>query len=176
MPEMQHPSNVAETPSVDLIKSSLTAIREQLRIAATELARQQAKIASLKEEEKLWERLLALRQGLAEPEIRSDEAPHAAGEGVGKAAMKAVYDELDKTQRPLHISEIMRLLASRGVELPGAGEQANLISHLRRDDRFVRTSRGMYALAAWGLTNEQPPPVRARRQRVRSGSKRQGVP
>ena len=40
----------------------------------------------------------------------------------------------------------MRLLALRKVAIPGAGTQANLITYLRRDQRFVRPSRGMYAL------------------------------
>ncbi len=171
MSETQHATKVV--PSVDLIKASLTAIREQLLIAANELAQQQSKLAALKEEERLWERLLALRQGEAEPLLPIEKQhSNTPGDSVGKTAVKAVHDELEKAQRPLHISEIMRLLGGRRISLPGAGEQANLISHLRRDERFVRTARGMYALAAWGLINDQAPPVRARRQRVRSVSKR----
>jgi hypothetical protein len=54
-----------------------------------------------------------------------------------------------EAHRPLHISELMRLLADQGVSLPGGGAQANFITYLRRDERFVRPARGMYALAEW---------------------------
>jgi hypothetical protein len=60
----------------------------------------------------------------------------------------------------------MRLLREAEVQIPGAGTQANLITHLRRDPRFVRPSRGMYGLSEWGLEN-MPTPTRRKRRRKR---------
>jgi hypothetical protein len=82
-------------------------------------------------------------------------------------AVQAVFEELTAAGRPLHISELMRLLHERKVPIPGSGMQANLITHLRRDDRLVRPSRGMYGLTAWGL-QAMPATQRTRRKRRRT--------
>jgi hypothetical protein len=79
--------------------------------------------------------------------------------------LQAVIDELSSSGRPMHISDLMRLLALGKVVIPGAGTQANLITYLRRDPRFVRASRGMYALAEWGI--DAMPPTRRRKRRKR---------
>jgi len=93
----------------------------------------------------------------------------AAPTGSGKtlAAFLAVIDELVVTGRPIHLSELMRLLDVRNIAIPGAGTQANLIAHLRRDPRLVRPSRGMYGLAAWGLENMAPTQRTVRKKRFR---------
>src|SRR5437667_4854187 len=115
-------------------------------------------IAATREEEHLLSRLLALRRtGAASPDGASAEESRHLGlpsATVGEAkhpAVQAVIEELSTAGRPLHISELMRLLRDRNVSIPGSGTQANLITHLRRDDRLIRPSRGMYGLAAWGL-------------------------
>jgi hypothetical protein len=59
---------------------------------------------------------------------------------------------------------LVRLLCQRGIPIPGAGTQANLITHLRRDPRLVRPSRGMYGLSVWGLEN-MPTGLRQRRKK-----------
>lgn len=59
--------------------------------------------------------------------------------------------------KPVHIREIREGLIQKGVPLPGRGDEANIILRLRRStDRFVRTGRGMYALASWGLPEVKP--------------------
>jgi hypothetical protein len=85
------------------------------------------------------------------------------------AAVEVVVRELAAAGRPVHISDLIRRLREQRVQIPGAGTQANLITHLRRDQRVVRPSRGMYALAAWGLENMPVTTSRKRRRkRVRS--------
>lgn len=72
---------------------------------------------------------------------------------------------LREAGRPMHISEIRNALVDRAVPLPGRGDEANIIVRLRRaPERFTRTGRGQYALAALGLP---PVPVGKRRRRVR---------
>jgi hypothetical protein len=54
--------------------------------------------------------------------------------------------------KPLHISEIRETLVTRGIPIPGRGDDANIIVRLRRlQDRFTRTARGTYGLADWGI-------------------------
>src|SRR5205085_2174135 len=96
---------------------------------ATALA---AKRRPLQREAELLKELLAVRG--AYDGTGADER----GEGAARARTKlhpavgASIEELDRSGRPLHISELMRLLSDRGVEIPGSGQQANLIAHLTR--------------------------------------------
>ena len=166
-------------------------LSEESIVKAIELARARASqaehgradldrtIAKAREEERLLQRLLDVRRGTSptvEPKLRGstvnrDASPTrpASIPGSKHPVVQAVIDELATTARPLHISELMRLLHDRNVPIPGAGVQANLIAHLRRDARLIRTSRGMYGLSTWGLESMGPARrVRRRRSRVRA--------
>ena len=167
----------------DVIAKALEGARVRISRAEHERAEADRAIAAAREEERLLLRLLALRRGAVPT---SDEvAPggqdaqtcgaepgptQAAGNSM-HPAVQTVVQELAAAGRPLHISELMRQLREREVQIPGAGTQANLITHLRRDARLVRPSRGMYGLAAWGLQNMPTTPRRKRRRRrVRSSA------
>lgn len=155
----------------DVIVAALEAARTRASAAEQERAKLDHAIAIAREEERLLEELLTLRRdgisrsstttGIVVPET----SPPSFAKS-GRSAIQAVVEELQTAGRPLHISELMRLLQTRGVEIPGSGTQANLITHLRRDARVVRPSRGMYALATFGLQN-MPVPRRRRRRRKR---------
>jgi len=162
-----------------LIKHSLEGIQARIASAEKERAELDRVIMAAREEERLLLRLLALRRGAA-PE-QDDRPPRetpptngskpAGSEDVKHPVVHAVVRELAAAGRPLHISDLMRLLHDAGVPIPGAGTQANLISHLRRDPRLVRPSRGMYGLSTWGLENMRIGTQRKRRKkRVSSGS------
>ena len=113
------------------------------------------------------------RKGAAAERHQFASTPASLNGRSRHPAVQAVIDELATAGRPLHISELMRLLRERGVSIPGAGAQANLIAHLRRDARLIRTSRGMYGLSGWGLESIVPTPKvrRQRRRRVRATAK-----
>ena len=171
----------------ELIERALEIVRERLSKSEQERAELDRAITAAREEERLLLRLLALRKG-AEPaeggattaayvgSATGMENPHETDDIANSKhpAVQAVIRELATAGRSLHISELMRLLHDKHVPIPGAGTQANLITHLRRDPRLVRPSRGMYALAAWGLEN-MPATVRRkkRKRRVRSSIARE---
>jgi hypothetical protein len=135
----------------------------------------QRRLARIQEEARILTKLIALRSGkaLAAPvnEVgHVQPGPPLNTVTVAKSshnALEAVVAILEEATRPVHISDLMRLLRDKNVQIPGSGTQANLISHLRRDKRIVRPSRGMYGLAAWGLT-EMPSRLRRRRKRRRA--------
>lgn len=165
-------------------EDAIVAALEAARMRVARMERERAELdhahAAAQEELRLLERLLALRRGAgvaAEPPAAKPAQAPAAGGGK-PAVVQAVIDELTAAGRSLHISELMRLLRSRNVEIPGSGTQANLITYLRRDKRFVRPSRGMYGLATWGLENMAAPRrIRRRRKLVRAtaaGMRREG--
>jgi hypothetical protein len=169
--------------SVEAIGAALEAVRARVARADQERAELERAIATAREEERLLERLLALRRdgvisgSKADGDLDGDRSVRAQG-AVGDPkhpAVEAVVQEFEAAGRPLHISELMRLLREKKVAIPGSGTQANLIAHLRRDERLVRPSRGMYGLAAWGLQSMPPVcRVRRRRRRMRSTASQQG--
>ena len=166
------PTEELTVMSEDAIEKALEAARSRVSRGERDRAELDRTIATAREEQRLLERLLALRrEGVARYDEKPTELEHhninsvATSEGK-PAALEAVIQELKTAGRPLHISELMRLLRDRNVAVPGSGAQANLITHLRRDERVVRPSRGMYGLAAWGLEN-MPAPARKRRRRKR---------
>lgn len=161
-----------------VIADALDMVRARIAHIEKERAELGRALEAAREEERLVTRLLALRRGAAPAEAdgRKPEVQSPAQPGPGpmaaepkQPAVQVVIRELAVAGRPLHISDLMRLLRDHGVRVPGAGTQANLITHLRRDTRIVRPSRGMYGLAAWGLEN-MPTAKRQKRRtrRVRS--------
>jgi|SRR5215467_531660 len=157
--------------SDDGIRAALDDVRSRIAEAEAQRAQLDRVIANGKEEERLLQRLLALRSG---DELPSAEKPVSLLDqrdssilSSGSVAVDAVVTELGSIGRPVHISELMRLLRERSVQIPGAGTQANLIAHLRRDARIVRPSRGMYGLSSWGLESMAAPKFRRRRTRKR---------
>ena len=74
------------------------------------------------------------------------------------------YEELDKRpeKEPIHYKELANLILANGHQIPGKNPAANLITHIGRDTRFVRTGRGIYGLTEWGV---KPMKRRTRRRR-----------
>jgi hypothetical protein len=157
----------------EAIERALEMIRARRLRAERERADLERVIAATREEEQLLSRLLALRRtgsasadGASAGEARQLVSPSATVGETRHPVVQAVIEELSSAGRPVHISELMRLLRDRNVSIPGSGTQANLITHLRRDDRLIRPSRGMYGLAAWGL-QAMPASRRVRRKKTR---------
>ncbi len=160
------------TISEGAIKKALEEIQARIAKALESRAELERTIAGAREEERLLKRLLALKHHRESFEGNSEANPigdlqlpeHPDGTDPGHPVIQAVVEELASAGRPLHISDLMRLLRERMVEVPGAGTQANLITYLRRDSRIVRPSRGMYGLAAWGLEDM---PIVEKSRRIR---------
>lgn len=166
-------ANDAEDPVPSVaIERALDALRRRTNEMERQCELLREKIAAHREEEKLLTGILSVRRGeFAQTQPASRSVPVFQRSSEARPAdgpVQAVMEELTSAGRPLHISDLMRLLASRKVAISGAGTQANLITYLRRDPRFVRPSRGMYGLAEWGLDAMQPTRRRKRRKRVRA--------
>jgi hypothetical protein len=161
--------------SENAIEKALEAVRTRVSRGERERTELDRTIATAREEQRLLERLLALRRGgLPACDGKPMGLEHhnvnsVAASETRHTVLEAVIHELETAGRALHISELMRLLRDKNVPVPGLGTQANLITYLRRDERVVRPSRGMYGLASWGLENMTAPArKRRRRKRMRS--------
>lgn len=77
------------------------------------------------------------------------------------------YDYLlsQGTKKSMHYNELTQVLKFKGVLIPGKNPAANLLAHISRDERFVRTAPGTYGLKEWGLS--EMPPSRKKKSRRR---------
>jgi hypothetical protein len=78
------------------------------------------------------------------------------------------YDYLknENTKTPLHYNDLAKAIMEKGILIPGKIPSSNLLSHINRDDRFVRTAPGTYGLKEWGVT-EMPQRRRKPKKRKR---------
>jgi hypothetical protein len=152
--------------ALEAAKSRLEALDEEITalIAARDRSRREVQLLA---------QLITVRSGEdASPDKGGDPPARLRSAARPHPAVQETIIQLERAAKPLHISELMRLLEEAGVEVPGAGTQANLIAHLRRHPQVVRPSRGMYALKGWGL-EDAPPVKRAARRRVKGPSRKE---
>jgi hypothetical protein len=55
------------------------------------------------------------------------------------------------TKSAMHYEDIANSIMAQGVLIPGKNPASNLLAHINRDDRFVRTAPGTYGLREWGI-------------------------
>jgi hypothetical protein len=172
------PTNPVALPSLDddSLRSALAEARRRLADLDGRIEALRSDRRPVAQEAELLEQLLVLRSpDSTAPKTtakfsgaKSSGPVLSRGQHIHPAVKEAIH-ELEAAEHPLHISELMRLLQARDVQIPGAGAQANLIAHLTRNSQIVRPSRGMYALASWGAS-DQPAVKRATRRRLRGPS------
>lgn len=69
----------------------------------------------------------------------------------------------------VHYQDITGEVLARGIRIPGKNPASNLLSHINRDKRFVRTARGTYALKEWGLKEMPARKSKRARKKIRGG-------
>lgn len=164
------------------LQAALEAVTRRREVVSEQIKALQRDAARAEQEESLLRRLIAVRDGErpeesvipAEREQRSvaNDAWATPNEGSSShPVVDEVLSLLHREQRPLHVSELMRALRQRRIRLPGAGTEANVISHLTRDRRISRPSRGIYALADWRIEYEEPTIVPRRKRRAKTVSR-----
>jgi hypothetical protein len=167
-----HQESSAGLPD-DLLAHGLELARTRLELLDRQIKEMVSERESASREVQLLEELLTLRQGEPDQPAPAQSKIESSRDPAGRNASRVVGEviaELEHARKPLHISELMHLLEERHVPLPGAGKQANVIALLTRDERIVRPSRGMYALASAGF-QEKPKLKPAVRRRTRGKSR-----
>ena len=145
------------------LDEALAAVRDRLQVIEARMEQLEQAAVAARKEETLLEGLVALRRGDSPGSAARPLDDVGGASDAGSQVVEATIALLSEQHRPMHISELMAELARREVRIPGSGQQANLISHLRRDKRIVRPSRGIYGLAEWGL-KDAPTPTRKRKR------------
>lgn len=149
----------------DLVRNA-ERLRQEIEERSSELARIEEQILLLR-------RFLDL-SGAVDDRVRPAEVAIAKWEERDAAERRmevedAVQQLLLKRKEPMHISEIREELLATSTPIPGRGDEANIIVRLRKyPDRFTRTARGTYALAAWGLPELETSVRKAPRKKRRA--------
>jgi len=174
--ELPRPSASLESVgvlSLDQLNAALKEAVSRVARAESEIERWKLQLVAATREEVLIDELIRIRSGEEPLAVASSVAGPRVGGIVNHPLVDAVVAALRDARRPLHISELMQILATQNVEIPGSGMQANVISYLRRDGRIVRPRRGLYGLADWALERDEMvhQPV-ARKKRVRVVTRR----
>ena len=164
--------------STDDLKQSISEAGARARTCAGEVAAAQLRLAEAEREQNLLVELAQLRgwshDELAEldteptVDINADgsvETRRRTPSPTRTALLTAVIGILTDRGEPTHIGELMTALQHRRVEIPGSGQQANVIAHISRDKRIVRPKRGFYGLAEWGLIDTRSTQRKTRRTR-----------
>ena len=171
-----HESSQAEEQvgelSLGVIERALDAARSRRKEIEAQSKELERAAALALQEESLLADLVAIRRGKSDVNRGLATVRYvgpAAAERVQSShpVVDEVLNILEQEARPVHISQVMRVLRDRQIDIPGSGTQANVISHLARDGRISRPSRGMYALAASDLAHEERKPEKASRKRER---------
>ena len=153
--------NLSEKP-VDL-RAWAAALSQEIAVLKSEIQRSQAALSEAEEKSVLVHRLLVLDGQSPDVEAVTGEDEHKVPRTVtvdsldtttvrGHDLEGAVEAILEEAGSPLHVSDIRLRLIENGVQIPGRGDDANVIVRIRKaPERFTRTARGTYALASWGL-------------------------
>ncbi|MGO9249616.1 MAG: hypothetical protein ACLQQB_05465 [Solirubrobacteraceae bacterium] len=166
------------------LQHSISEARVKAQACADEVAAAQDRLAEAQREERLLVELAQLR-GWSDDEFESlaaEPTADARANGTGEtrrrtpspmrtALLAAVIDVLNERGEPTYIGDLMTALHERSVEIPGSGQQANVIAHISRDERIVRPQRGFYGLREWGLTDTRTAHGKSKRTRPASKAK-----
>jgi hypothetical protein len=136
-----------------------------------EIRLRQVELSQVEERITLVSRLIAvdsIESSTAGSELAEVIAPSLIPQSSRLSNEGELEDEVEALLRvaggPMHISSIREALIANGVQIPGRGDEANIIVRIRKiPDRFTRTARGTYALPEWGIPEMTTKTTRAKR-------------
>jgi hypothetical protein len=137
----------------------------------TEIRVRQVELSQVEERVSLVSRLIAVDSmdlSKENPERNASITLGITSSSLRLSTEGELEDEVEALLReagaPMHISAIREALIAKGVQIPGRGDEANIIVRIRKiPDRFTRTARGTYALPEWGIPEMTTKTTRARR-------------
>ncbi len=96
--------------------------------------------------------------GLNDPELAS-----LTNIAIEDVAYKFLLSSDDN--KAVHYKDLANEIMAKGILITGKNPASNLLSHINRDERFVRTAPGTYGLKEWGL---KPMPTRKRKSKKKN--------
>lgn len=148
-------------PYIDALLAKLDVLRNEI---VGEKQKVKALLEKIQQKEEQAEHILKLLD-VEDVSLDADNLKEVTPMSVPDMAYEILYNQ--SNQEPVHYQKLANSIMAGGKLIPGKDPAANLIAHLGRDDRFVRTGRGMYGLLEWGLE-----PAKKARVQKRKSSKR----
>jgi hypothetical protein len=150
--------------SNELYVSALTQRLEEVKAEIEDLqSHVQGLFASIEDKQRQAHHIMELLQ-VEGQEIEQQDLKKLGDVQVSDIAFE-ILEASDKRD-PIHYRELAKKILSSGTRIPGKDPAANLLSHINRDDRFVRVAPGTYALENWGF-EAMPKPRRKPKRRKR---------
>jgi len=140
-------------------KTTLAGLAEDLRRAERELQLITELIRVRGEDVGMVDSQLIVAAPTSEAEIVPD--------GSGPRLADAVVELLRRQGKAMHIQELTVAVRKAGIPIPGRGESANVIAHIRSHPEVVRPVRGVYGLREWGIQEATTRPRKRRRRASR---------
>ncbi|MGD0019053.1 MAG: hypothetical protein ABSD62_07330 [Candidatus Limnocylindrales bacterium] len=134
------------TAKREQVSEELEQLKGQLRGLSEQIGRREQQLKNLDE-------LLAL-EGSPAVERPAGARPESS------SFLDLAAEIVRGSQSGVYYRDLLQGITSRGVTVPGQDPAANLIAHLTRDSRFIRTGRGVY-----GLRDVHVPAVHGGRRR-----------
>ena len=141
-------------------------LKNKLRYLHSEIADLQKSVQEsmeqIDEKQKVVEHIIRLLEiegvGLEDSEI---------GVLINKSYSDIAYELLSELEsnEPQHYRELYKIFIVKGIPISGKDPAANLLTHISRDDRFVRVAPGTYGLKEWGLEPCKKKSTRRKRKR-----------
>jgi hypothetical protein len=159
--------------SVEQLLASISALRDRGETRRRELSSLADEVQRIDRELQLLIEVARLR-GVVDDASEGTASPEAPDTTPKAGLIEVVLSILRQNGKPMHIQDLFSAVYERGVVIPGKGEPANLISHIRLAPAIVRPVRGMYGLREWGLADK--PATSKRRKHMRKRVGRKGSP
>src|SRR5688500_2348168 len=110
--------------SDEAVATALESVRAVISGLMRDRDERDKRLSLARQEEQLWEQILSVRRGSPSPTPPVEAVPNATAvrpsgdsePASGHPAVHAVIRELGAAGRPLHISDLMRLLRQKNVE------------------------------------------------------------
>jgi len=99
---------------------------------------------------------------------------HQGAQTAKASVSDRVFDLLKDAGKSLHVSDILSQYVAKGFAVPGQGKESNLLVYIVRDPRFIRVSKGTYALAQGELQPTVATVKVKRRRRKKAKGKSNG--
>ena len=133
----------ALTNRLSILKNEISALQDEI----------QGLFISVEKKQKQAQHILLLLS--AEGHTVEDQDLRSLGQiQISQIVFEQMNSDSKKT--PIHYRDLTNEIQSKGILLPGKDPAANLLSHISRDERFVRVAPGTYGLNSWGLEPYKP--------------------
>jgi hypothetical protein len=153
--------------AAELLRDKIAAKKAEFADLAEDLRRAERELQLIAELIRVRGEGLVPDESARLPSAPSSELTEVVSDGSGPSLAEAVVGVLRRQGKAMHIQELTVAVRKAGIPIPGRGESANVIAHIRSHPEVVRPVRGVYGLREWGIQDAVARPRKRRRRATR---------